>query len=205
MDLERTVAALAERLAQVEKRAQAAEDHLAIANLQRIYGYYVDKSRWEDVADLFAADAVLEINGRGRFIGHERIREYMRHFGPPKDGLLMNHMQLQPVIHVAEDGKRGNARIRALMMVGQYGDHAMWGEAIYENGYVKEEGTWKIARLKAYQVLYTPYDKGWAKEASPLLSEFGDFPPDEPIEPYPVYPEYFCPPFHYRNPVTGRE
>lgn len=205
MNLEQTVAALAERLAQVEKRAQAAENHLAIANLQRSYGYYVDKSRWEDVADLFAAEAVLEINGRGRFIGHERIREYMRHFGPPKDGLLMNHMQLQPVIHVDDDGTRGNARVRALMMVGQYGDHAMWGEAIYENEYVKDDGTWKIAKLKAYQVFYTPYDKGWAMEASPLLSEFGDFPPDEPIAPYPVYPEYFCPPFHYRNPVSGRE
>ena len=205
MDLEHTVAALAERLAKVEKRAQAAEDHLAIANLQRSYGYYVDKSRWEDVADLFAADAVLEINGRGRFIGHERIREYMRHFGPPKDGLLMNHMQLQPVIHVDEDGKRGQARVRALMMVGQFGDHAMWGEAIYENEYVKQDGVWKIAKLKAYQVFYTPYDKGWGKEASPLLSEFGDFPPDEPIDPYPVYPAHFCPPFHYANPVSGRE
>ena len=205
MNLEATVADLAERLAAVERRAQAAEDHLAIANLQRAYGYYVDKSRWEDVADLFARDAVLEINGRGRFVGHERIRDYMRHFGPPKDGLLMNHIQLQPVIHVHAGGQHGNARVRALMMVGQYGDHAMWGEAIYENAYVKEDGVWKIARLKAYQVFYTPFDKGWAKEASPLLSEFGDFPPDEPIEPYPVYPEYFCPPFHYPNPVSGRE
>jgi hypothetical protein len=81
----------------------------------------------------------------------------------------------------------------------------MWGEAIYENDYLKEDGVWKIARLKAWQVLYTPYDKGWAREASPLLTEFGDFPPDEPIEPYPVFPDYFCPPYHYRNPVSGRE
>jgi hypothetical protein len=205
MDLAATVADLAERLAAVEKRAQAAEDHIAIANLQRSYGYYVDKSQWEHVADLFARDAVLEINGRGRFIGHERIREYMRHFGPPRDGLLMNHMQLQPVINVEDDALHAAGRVRALMMVGQYGDHAMWGEALYENRYVKEDGVWKIAKLKAYQVLYTPYDKGWAEQASPLLSEFGDFPPDEPIEPYPVYPEYFCPPFHYRNPVSGRE
>ena len=42
MDLEATVAELAERLAAVERRAQAAVDHLAIANLQRAYGYYVD-------------------------------------------------------------------------------------------------------------------------------------------------------------------
>ena len=205
MDLETTVADLAQRLEAVERRAQAAEDQLAIANLQRMYGYYVDKSQWEHVADLFARDAVLEINGRGRFIGHERIREYMRHFGPPQEGLLMNHMQLQPVIHVDADGMHGNGRLRALMMVGQLGDHAMWGEAIYENEYIKEDGTWKIAKLKAYQVFYTPYDKGWGKEVSPLLSEFGDFPPDEPIDPYPVYPQYFCPPYHYRNPVSGRE
>ena len=205
MDLEATVAELAQRLEAVERRAQAAEDQLAIANLQRMYGYYVDKSQWEHVADLFARDAVLEINGRGRFIGQDRIREYMRHFGPHEEGLLMNHIQLQPVVHVDPDGLHGNARLRALMMVGKMGDHAMWGEAIYENEYVKEDGTWKIAKLKAYQVFYTPYDKGWGKEASPLLSEFGDFPPDEPIEPYPVYPEYFCPPYHYRNPVSGRD
>jgi len=204
-DLLSQVAALRDRIDNLEKRAQAAEDNLAIANLQRAYGYYVDKSQWEHVADLFARDAVLEINGRGRFIGHTRIREYMRHFGPPKHGLLMNHMQLQPVIHVDPDGLHGNARVRALMMVGQMGDHAMWGEAIYENAYVKEDGVWKIARLKAWQVFYTPYDKGWAEEVSPLLSEFGDFPPDEPIEAYPVFPDYFCPPYHYRNPVSGRE
>ena len=205
MNQEDRIAQLEARLEAVERKAQGAQDQLDVANLQRIYGYYVDKSQWEQVADLFARDAVLEINGRGRFIGHERIREYMRHFGPPKDGLLMNHMQLQPVIHVADDGQSANGRIRALMMVGQLGDHAMWGEAIYENEYVKEDGAWKIARLKAWQVFYTPYEKGWGVEVSPLLSEFGDFPPDEPIEPYPVYPEYFCPPYHYRNPVSGRE
>jgi hypothetical protein len=204
-DLAAEIAALRERVGTLEKRAQAAEDHLAVANLQRAYGYYVDKSQWEHVADLFARDAVLEINGRGRFIGHERIRAYMRHFGPAQRGLLMNHMQLQPVIHVDPDGEHANARVRALMMVGQMDDHAMWGEAIYENAYLKEDGVWKIARLKAWQVLYTPYDKGWAKEALPLLSEFGDFPPDEAIEPYPVFPEVFCPPYHYRNPVSGRE
>jgi hypothetical protein len=204
-DLAAELADLRRRIDALERRAQAAEDHLAIANLQRAYGYYVDKSLWEHVDYLLGRDAVIEINGRGRFIGYDRIREYMRHFGPPKHGLLMNHMQLQPVIHVDAHGMRAQGRVRALMMVGQMGDHAMWGEAIYENDYVKEDGVWKIARLKAWQVLYTPYEKGWAEEVSPLLSEFGDFPPDEPIEPYPVFPDYFCPPYHYRNPVSGRE
>jgi hypothetical protein len=54
-------------------------------------------------------------------------------------------------------------------------------------------------------VFYTPFDKGWALEALPLLGAFDDLPPDEPTEPYPVYPEFFVPPYHYSNPVTGRE
>lgn len=205
MDVAGEIAALKARLAAVEQRAQAAEDHLAVADLQRIYGYYVDKCQWEQVADLFAREATLEINGRGKFIGLARIREYMRHFGPPPPGLLMNHTQLQPVVHVAEDGRSAKCRCRSLMMVGQMGGEANWGECLYENEYVKEDGTWKIAVLKSYQVFYTPFDKGWALESLPLLGAFDDLPPDEPTEPYPVFPEMFVPPYHYKNPVSGRE
>src|SRR5262245_602187 len=49
----------------LQQQADRADDYIAIANLQAIYGYYVDKSRWEDAADLFSADATLEIAGRG--------------------------------------------------------------------------------------------------------------------------------------------
>lgn len=205
MDVEGEIAALKERLDAVERRAQAAEDHIAVTDLQRIYGYYVDKSQWEQVADLFSRDATLEINGRGKFIGHERIREYMRHFGPPPRGLLMNHMQLQPVVHVAEDGQSAQCRCRALIMAGHLGGEAMWGECIYENEYVREDGVWKISKLKSWQVFYTPYDKGWGVEAVPLLTEFDDLEPDELTERYPVFPDYFLPPYHYANPVTGRK
>ena len=60
MSIETELQELKLALARVEKRAQAAEDYIAISNLQRSYGYYVDKFQWEQVADLFARDAVLE-------------------------------------------------------------------------------------------------------------------------------------------------
>ena len=145
MTIEAKLQALTEALARVEKRAQAAEDYIAISNLQRTYGYYVDKFQWEQVADLFARDAIIEINARGKFKGHERIREYMRHFGPAQRGVLMNHIQLQPVIHIDEDGETAHGRWRAMMQVGELGGVARLGEAIYENRYIKEDGVWKIA------------------------------------------------------------
>jgi hypothetical protein len=204
MDVEAEIRALREALARVEKRAERAEDHLAVANLQRTYGFYVDKFQWDQVADLFARDGTLQINGRGRFIGQDRIREYMHHFGPAQHGLLMNHIQLQPVVNVAEDGQTANCRCRALMQVGRLGGEALWGEGIYENDYVKEDGVWKIAALRAFQTFYTPFDKGWNTELLPLMGNFEDFPPDEPTEEYPVFPEIFVPPYHYANPVSGR-
>lgn len=196
---------LRERLDKAEHRADRAQDWIDVQNLQRSYGYYVDKFQWDQVADLFARECTLEINARGKFFGQDRVREYMHHFGPPKHGMLMNHMQLQPVIHVADDGLKAKGRFRALMMVGQLGVEAKWGEAIYENHYVKQDGTWKISSLRAWQVFYTSYDKGWGEEALPLATQFGDFPPDEVTEPYPIFPDHFVPPFHYANPVTGRE
>lgn len=204
MSLEDEVRTLREKLAQVERKAQAAEDHNAIVNLQNSYGFYVDKSQWDQVADLFARDATLEINARGRFFGQDRIRDYMHHFGPAQDGVLMNHIQLQPVVHVAPDGQTAHCRCRAMMQVGRLNGEALWGEAIYENDYVREDGAWKIATLRAYQTFYTPFDKGWNKEVLPLMTAFDDFPPDELTQEYPVFPQHFVPPFHYRNPVSGR-
>jgi hypothetical protein len=204
MSLEEEVTEIRAALARIERKVEAAEDYISVVNLQYSYGYYVDKSLWDQVSDLFASDAVLEINARGRFFGQDRIRDYMHHFGPAQSGVLMNHIQLQPVVHVAPDGQTASCRCRALIQVGRVDGEALWGEAIYQNAYAKQDGTWKISSLRAYQTFYTPFEKGWNKELLPLMPAFEDFPPDELTRPYPVFPEHFVPPFHYQNPVTGR-
>ena len=72
------LAALKGQVAQLQQQAQAATDWTAVANLQATYGYYVDKMRWDDAADLFAKDGTLEIAGRGLFVGQDRIRTYLQ-------------------------------------------------------------------------------------------------------------------------------
>lgn len=205
MDLEAEIERLQAEVARLARQAQAAEDYIAISNLQRSYGYYVDRARWDDAADLFARECTLEINGRGVFVGQERVRQYMHRFGPPQYGQLFNHMQLQPVIHVAEDGRTAKARLRALIQVGVLGKECLWGEGTYENEYVREDGVWKISKLHFYQVFYADHEKGWHREPRPLVPQYPDFPPDRPpTEDYKVYPEFYVPPYHYRNPVSGR-
>jgi hypothetical protein len=157
------------------------------------------------IAGLFTENATLEILGRGVFIGRDRIFEYMRRLGAPQVGSLFNHMQLGPVVHVSADGQSAQIRVRLFVMFGQLDRAAQWGEGIYENTFVKENGVWKYNNLHGYQTFYTNYEGGWAKHSAGMFAPFPGYPPDAPQSvPYEVYPALFTPPFHYRNPVTGK-
>jgi len=184
------------------ERLQAVDE---IEHLESAYGYYVDKSMQDAIAAMFTENATLEILGRGVFLGRDRIYEYMRRLGAPQEGALFNHMQLQPVVHVAPDGNTAQVRSRLFVMYGLLGRNAQWGEGVYENVFVKEHGVWKYKNLHGFQTYYTTYEDGWAKRASPMFSPFAGYPPDLPQSvDYDPYPAVFVPPFHYRHPVTGR-
>jgi hypothetical protein len=199
------VAALQAEVTQLRAQSQRADDYIAILNLQSIYGYYVDKSQWDQAADLFAPDATLEIAGRGLFTGQDRIREYLHQLGPLQYGKLFNHTQLQPVVHIADDGASAKARWRSFMQVGQLGKEARWGDAVYENEYVKQDGTWRISKLHSYITFYVEYDRGWNKGAVELPKHLETLAPDaEATVKYGAFPEVFIPPYHYKNPVSGK-
>lgn len=200
------IPALEAQVKLLQQQADRAQDYIELMNLQSIYGYYVDKSLWDQAADLFSADATLEIAGRGLFVGQDRIRTYLHELGPAEYGRLFNHLQLQPVVHVAEDGQSASARWRSLMQVGHLGKEARWGDAVYENRYVKEDGVWKIARLHSFITFYVDYDRGWNKGAVELPGHLETLEPDaDSTVKYKAFPEVFVPPYHYDNPVSGRK
>ncbi|MEP7311121.1 MAG: nuclear transport factor 2 family protein [Pseudomonadota bacterium] len=197
-DLEAQVRALELRL----DRLKAGDD---VENLESTYGYYADKSMQDAMSALFAENSTLEILGRGVFIGSDRVYEYMRRLGAPTRGNLYNHMQLQPVVHVAADGQSAHVRARLFVMFGGLERGAQWGEGVYENYFIRENGVWKYQNLNGFQTFYTDYEKGWAKHSSAMFSPFPGYPPDQPQSvDYGPYPAPFVPPFHYKNPVSGK-
>jgi len=204
-DLAAEVSSLKTQVAALQKQAQASQDYIAISNLQTAYGYYVDKCKWDEAADLFAKDSTLEIGLRGVYVGQDRVRAYLHKLPDLKYGTLFNHMQLQPKIDVAPDGLTAQGRWRAIMQVGILHRSAQWGEATYENDYVKEDGIWKIKKLHAYFTYYANYYKGWDQGGDPPPGPIPGFPPDRPTtETYGLYPDVYVPPYHYKNPVTGK-
>ncbi|MEH3105779.1 MAG: nuclear transport factor 2 family protein [Sphingomonas fennica] len=196
-------ATTADRLAALDARITRLEDLNQIERLQRAYGYFVDKGQWTQLAELFSDDATLEIGGKGLFTGKARVLEYMqKSFGPDgtKENMLINHMQFQTIPDVSADGRQGWVRSRAFVMA-----NGGWGLPLYENGYVKEGGIWKISRLTGPFTMYTGWD-GWGKSATPNTwpDKFGPVPDLPPSTVYLTYPAYWIVPFHYPNPVTGK-
>jgi acetyl esterase/lipase len=194
------------QIAELAHRIELLEDEQQIENLQRIYGYYVDRAMWDQVADLFAADGTIEIGLRGVYVGKHRVRQFLDLLGHHglTEGWLNDHVQLQVIVDVSPDGKTARSRSRELAMTGQYGGPGAWSEGIYENAFVKQNGVWKFSSLHFYPTFITDYDKGWAKDAQPVPTASAALPPDRPpSETYAIYPKAHVPPFHYRNPVTG--
>jgi len=194
------------RLAPYAHRVELLKDKDAVENLQAAYGYYVDKSMWGEVADLFTAKGSFEYGQMGVYIGKDHIRRGLLLLGKegPEPGKLNNYMQLQSVIHVAPDGRTAKARWRGMVQLGRAGQAGQWGEGTYENDYVKEAGVWKIAKLHFYLTGFTDYDLGWAKSAIPIQGPSAAIPPDAPpTEVYRSFPGVYIPPFDYLHPVTG--
>ena len=185
----------------------------AVRNLQRAYGFYIDRAHWDEATDLFADDATIEVGQDGVYVGKARIREYLQRAGGGRLGLvygqLKEHQQLQPVIHVSADGLSAKGRWRDLIMLGEFKKSAEWGDGIYENTYVKDRGVWKIKSLHLYINFIAPYEGGWAR-LKPAPADWRTdtakaFPPDRPpTETYRPYPEVQVPPFHYQSPALAK-
>jgi hypothetical protein len=203
------VQALEARVAVLEQRKERIEDVNAIERLQGAYGYYVDRGLWDEVANLFADDGTIEIALDGVYVGKERVREYLYALGGGRqgfsDGQLDEHLQVMPVITLAPDGLTAKARWRAIVLTGELGGDAFWGEGPYENEYVKDGGVWKIKTLHWYQALYVPYAGGWQTNPDPTGGKFASstLPPDRPPSvDYKTWPDTYIPPFSFANPVS---
>jgi hypothetical protein len=192
---------------QLAGRLARLEDAEAIERLQNAYGFYVNKRQWDEVAKLFARNGTFETGQRGVYVGPERIRRALELDGPQglQRGDFNDHIQYQQVTHVSPDGRTAKARVRELALTGRLGERAAVGGGTQENDYVKEDGVWKFRALHRYSRFLADYEKGWVAGAQPAPAVSAQLPPDRPPSVrYAAFPEFFVPPLHYANPVTGR-
>lgn len=216
------------RIAQLEHRLGIQEDIEAIRKVQYTYGYFIDKSQYNEVVDLFAEDGEVWFLG-GIYKGKKGVRRlYIERFqtqftqghNGPRYGWLLDHPQMQMVIDVADDRKTATVRGRSMMQAGLHesaeGQQRAWFEGgIYDNRYVREDGIWKISRLGYFPHWHGSFEDGWAKtpiDFIPMATKDQLYPggdglgPDELLDPMPrLWPATDTVPFPYPHPVTGQE
>jgi SnoaL-like domain len=218
------LAQLRQRFATLERELGVQQDIHAIRRLQYAYGYFIDKSQYDEVVDLFADRGEVWFLGgiyRGkagvRRLYIERFRKtFTENHNGPRYGWLLDHPQLQMIIDVAPDRTTAQARGRSMMQAGLHetaaGQQRQWWEGgIYENQYVREDGVWKILRLGYYPHWHASFEAGWAKTPIDFIPMSSTLYPEDPlgpdalIEPRPrLWPATDIVPFHYTHPVTGK-
>ncbi|SPO06220.1 uncharacterized protein DNG_08909 [Cephalotrichum gorgonifer] len=184
-----TIAKLVETVEALRKEVTRLSDQEEIRKLQYKYGYYLDKTLYAEVADLFSdsPETYVQFLG-GRYVGKEGVRRlYINRFAErftggrngPVHGFLLDHPQLQGIVDVdytraAPDGSGAVAkgRFRSLMQAGVHVSQAtkhprgvcQWHEGgLYENEYIKEaDGTWRIWRLRYFPFWHGDVEHGWA-------------------------------------------
>jgi hypothetical protein len=175
----------------------------------------------------------------GRFRGRAGVKRlYIDRFAAnfvqgrngPVHGFLLDHLQAQDIVdYVAppagsDQPAKAKARFRALMSAGthesmppealvQRGLRQWWEGGVYENEYIKEDGVWKIFRLRYYPFWHGVFEKGWqytppdfVPPFSKTLADGDPLGPDELLQnDERLWPDTRVVPFHYVHPVTGEQ
>lgn len=205
----------------LEAEVRELKDIEAIKKLQRAYGFYLEHWMAEDLVDLFAdgEDSELWI-AAGKFRGKEAISRLFREgnqdkFRISKSEFLHQVMQLSGVVHVDPDGKTAKGRWYG------FGANAFpveggkvspgWMDGVYEVCYVKEDGKWKLKIVNWCMTFRAPWTEGFVdpskKDSSRQDSPYQENPALKPSAPpeNTLYPSGYICPFHFKNPVSGRD
>lgn len=161
-----TDAALApEAVTALKLRAGRMIDEDRVRNLQNQYGYYADRKMWDDVADLFAPDAALEIAGVGIYNGVRSIRRGLEKDGPVnlQRGQVNDQVQLHVVVEVAPNGVEARARGLQLGMLSPKLGEAHWMISNFVSRYEKVGGKWRILEMRVFPKMKADYYQGWHK------------------------------------------
>lgn len=222
-ELEAKVEELEKKVASLQ-RLQDIED---IKKLQKAYGYYLMNWLHEELIDCFSNSPLTTLEWpQGTFIGADGPRRFFGNINTKKDSEFMHQMmQISGIVDVEPDGEHAKGRwwgfgamaipAGSMEVAGGEGVDQAFGCGIYEMGYVRENGVWKILKIKWVPVYNGTLEEGWvkperrAKAKASAINDHG-FPKSWHADGGPDPADYNYPsgrilPFHFKHPVTGKK
>jgi hypothetical protein len=212
----------------MEKELRQLKDIEAVRKLQHSYGFYLTTWMNEELIGLFSDSPETRIDfPQGIFTGKTGVKKAFGRINKDMNPEFLHQlMQLQGVIDIAEDGQTAQGRWWSFgamaMPAGELLEKTADANGIvqdiacglYENEYIKENGVWKLWKLKWVPLYNCAPAIGWVKPDKlttrlPSNQQPAGFPdwwqPDIPakVVDY-AYPSGYILPFHYQHPVTGK-
>ena len=138
-------------LEDLEKRVKAIEDLEEIEKLHQNYINLMDNLQYEEVLDLFTEDATAEVRNSGVKRGKKELSEvYLGVLAKARGTTRFDgHMAIEPDITVDGDTAKGTWLIYMLFSK----PTIQWVQGKNECEYRKENGKWKISKLKFTRTL----------------------------------------------------
>jgi hypothetical protein len=160
------------RLAEAERRLAVSKAYDGAVNITGAYTHYIDDGQWTSMGAIFAEHGNKHVPFNGYYIGPERIahrpsaQPVPNSNNPGRGGW---HWLLQPVVHVASDGRSAKMRTRLFHpAVGFNPGGGIEGGMYPNNQAVLEHGAWKLWSLTIDEPYFSAsYPHGWAKAIPP--------------------------------------
>ena len=152
-------------LNELARDVDRAESMRAVKQLQRTYAQYSQFGLWNEMGQLFAANATYIFDDQ-TVTGRAAISDYLAtHEGGGQQGLKPGAVHTQiidhPVVNLSVDGESAKGRWYGFFLLGDGEGNASIQGGVFENDYVRADGRWLIGSYHFYPQYAGPYETGW--------------------------------------------
>jgi hypothetical protein len=150
--MENRLKALEDQVKQQAVRLGRLDDIEAIKKLQKAYGYYVEHMMYQEIIDCFADGPGVVLDWlEGQYLGKAGVKKYFEFMKVAPPEFQHQVMQLAGIVDVDPAGQTAQGRWYAFggIFIPREGRVLRsFVSGIYEMGYIKENGVWKILSIK---------------------------------------------------------
>jgi hypothetical protein len=159
------------RIAEAERKLAVSKAYDGAMSATAGYTHYIDDGQWTSLGAIFAEHGIKSVPGNGYYIGPERIAHRpgatpaVNSTNPGRGGW---HWLLQPVIHVAPDGRSAKMRSRLFHPGSSANPGGSLAAGMYPNNQaVLEKGVWKLFAVTIDETYFSgTFPTGWARRAA---------------------------------------
>ena len=153
-------------LADLDRRLKKLEDIESLKQLKYRYWRHLDMKQWDQLAQLFAADAtVCYSSGKYEFKGVDQIMHFLSEsLGEARGSVTIHHGHHPEIELLSDTSARGTWALYNYMFNVKETRGIRIG-AYYEDTYVKLAGAWKFQHI-GYQALF---HEEWKRDDIPSL------------------------------------